>query len=188
MYYRIAMHVTGASTWRWKSSALGSLPIMLQWLLYFHAFPRERLRVFFASSCEALDQQLWRANEGLASASVPATRFVPGRRTTPQSCTREMSAPYPRGASDSTRGQWTRALLASNHTPVPAGSLDQQLDAQEHDVDGDHDLPYHFSALTPMPQILAWVRLLARAQCGDLRYEVAAVLGVGSVPVDRESS
>ncbi|HKF38973.1 MAG TPA: hypothetical protein VKB35_18900, partial [Ktedonobacteraceae bacterium] len=40
---------------------------------------------------------------------------------------------------------------------------------------GDHDLPYQFTLPTAMPQVLAWVKLLARVRQGDFQPEVGAI-------------
>ena len=34
---------------------------------------------------------------------------------------------------------------------------------------GDHDLPYSFALPPSMPQVLAWMRLLAKVQRGELQ-------------------
>jgi len=44
----------------------------------------------------------------------------------------------------------------------------------ERGASGDHDLPYQFALPTSMPQVLAWVKLPARVQQGDLQGEVIA--------------
>src|SRR5262252_2879277 len=83
MYYRVAIQVDAAPPWKWQSTALSSLGSLLQWLQVYRAFPHERLRIFSSSSREALNEQLEQENQGLASTSVTAVRFLRERRLCP---------------------------------------------------------------------------------------------------------
>lgn len=83
MYYRIAIQSGTLPSWRWTSTALSSLNAAVQWLLFYQALPRDRLRVFSSAAREKLDEQLRRENEGLASTSVPAMQLVPANAMTP---------------------------------------------------------------------------------------------------------
>ncbi|HKF35354.1 MAG TPA: hypothetical protein VKB35_00510 [Ktedonobacteraceae bacterium] len=44
--------------------------------------------------------------------------------------------------------------------------LEQRREELEHGVGGDHDIPYRFTGPSSMPQVLAWMKLLARVQDG----------------------
>jgi hypothetical protein len=77
MYYRIAIQSPSSKAWQWKSTALDSLNSLVQWLQFHRALPRNRLRVFSASSCDELIEQLARENRGALFASVPATYYLP---------------------------------------------------------------------------------------------------------------
>jgi hypothetical protein len=171
MYYRVAIQVHSSPTWQWKSTALNSLNILLQWLQFYRAFPRERLRIFSSSSREELNEQILRENQGLGSTSVPATQFLQERGITPRGAVREASA-------GETRANERTASVAAVTEPSPYQSsrslLDKRREELEHGAGGDHDLPYRFTLPTSMPQVLAWVKLLARVQYGDLQPEVVA--------------
>src|SRR6516225_4393063 len=69
MYYRVAIQVDAAPTWKWKSTVLSSLNILLQWLQYYRMLPHDRLRIFSSRSQEDLNEQLVRENQGLLSTS-----------------------------------------------------------------------------------------------------------------------
>ncbi len=161
MYYRVAIQVDASPTWQWKSTALSSLNIVLQWLQFYRAFPHERLRIFSSSSREALNEQLVRENQGLASTSLPATQFLQERGFTPRGAVREASV----GGS---RASERTASIAAVTEPSPYQSskspLDKRREELERGAGGDHDLPYRFTLPTSMPQVLAWVKLLARVQ------------------------
>jgi hypothetical protein len=171
MYYRIAIQVDSSPTWQWKSTALSSLNILLQWLQFYRAFPQDRLRIFSSPSREALNEQLLRENQGLLSASVPATQFLQEKRIIPQGAVREASA-------DGTHGNERTTLMATESRPSPYKSTTSLLEKRREEIErgagGDHDLPYRFMLPTSLPQVLAWVKLLARAQQGDLQGEVVA--------------
>src|SRR5258708_10379277 len=92
MYYRVAIQVDAQPPWKWQSTALSSLNIVLQWLQVYRAFPQERLRIFSSSSREALNEQLTHENQGLASTSVPATQFLQARGINPRGAVREADA------------------------------------------------------------------------------------------------
>ena len=47
--------------------------------------------------------------------------------------------------------------------------LDKRREELEHGGGGDHDLPYSFALPASMPQVLAWMRLLAKVQRGELQ-------------------
>jgi hypothetical protein len=49
--------------------------------------------------------------------------------------------------------------------------LEKRREELERGAGGDHDLPYQFTLPTSMPQVLAWVKLLARVQQGEFQLE-----------------
>ncbi len=49
MYYRVAIQGDPSLTWQWKSTPLSSLNTLLQWLQFYRAFPKDRLRMPTAS-------------------------------------------------------------------------------------------------------------------------------------------
>ncbi len=165
MYYRVAIQVDSSPTWKWKSSALSSLNILFQWFQYYRAVPHDRLRIFSSSSQEDLNEQLVRENQGLGSPSVPAPQFLQERRIAPQRVLREASA-------GGTRANEPTASIATLTQPSPYESsspLDKRREELERGAGGDHDLPYSFALPDWMPQVLAWMRLLAKVQRGELQ-------------------
>jgi len=171
MYYRVAIQVDASPTWQWKSTALSSLNILLQWLQFYRAFPHDRLRIFSSSSREALNEQLVRENQGLLSTSVMATQFLQEKRITPPGVVRETSAG---GARADERTASIAAVTAPSPYEGSTSPLEKRREELERGAGGDHDLPYRFTLPTSMPQVLAWVKLMARVQQGDLQPDVIA--------------
>src|SRR5215469_12114592 len=79
MYYSVAIQVEAQPAWKWQSTALSSLNIVLQWLQVYRAFPQERLRIFSSPERAELNEQLARENQGRSSTSLPATQFLQAR-------------------------------------------------------------------------------------------------------------
>jgi hypothetical protein len=171
MYYRIAIQVDAQPPWKWQSTVLSGLSSLLQWLQVYRAFSHERLRIFSSPLREALNAQLAWENQGLVSASVPAIQFLQERRIALQGAVKEAS---PRG----TRADEPTAFLPAKPSLSPDESgmslLDKRREELERGAGGDHDLPYRFTLPTSLPQVLAWVKLLARVQQGDFQPEVGA--------------
>ena len=171
MYYRVAIQVEAPPAWKWQSTALSGLSGLLQWLQVYRAFPHERLRIYSSSSREALNEQLVRENQGLASTSVPAPQFLQERRIAPQGAVREAAA---RGA----RTHEPTASHSAKPSPSPDESglslLDKRREELERGAGGDHDLPYQFTLPTSLPQVLAWVKRLSRGELRDFQPEVGA--------------
>jgi len=175
-YYRIALQGLQSSTWTWKSTALTSLDAVLRLLRIYSAIPQERIRVFTASSKEDMDEMLNRENNGRASGSVTGAQFLQARNIHVQAAARAVP-------EQGTAGRTTRQLIAiatyspspegSAATYLPAGSGMSSLDKKRLEIElgagGDHDTPYLFSLPISTPQLVAWTRLLARVQAGELR-------------------
>ncbi len=168
MYYRVAIQVDAQPPWKWQSTALSELSSLLQWLRVYRAFPQERLRIFSSASPQGLNEQLARENQGLLSSGVPAPQFLQERRIALQGAVRQAS---PRGAQADER----TASIPAKPSPSPAERgmrpLDRRREEIERGAGGDHDLPYQFMLPASLPQILAWVRLLARVQLRDFQLE-----------------
>jgi hypothetical protein len=176
MYYRVAMQrqadqPDGPPSWQWRSTALSSLNSVLQWLQVYRAFPHERLRIFSSSSREGLNEQFVRENQGLASTSVPATQFLQARGITSRGGVRET------GAGGARAHERTTSIPAeTGGTPYEScmSPLEKRREELERGAGSDHDLPYQFTLPTSLPQVLAWVQLLARVRQGDFQSEVGA--------------
>ena len=170
MYYRVAMQTGTSPNWRWRSDPLCSLPTVVRWLMHFRIFAPERLCIFSSPTCEALDEQLRRAIEGSESSSVPATHFVPQPASTLTVCAPATVRP---GAAEA--GHAGSPLPVSYHQPLASNPLEQRREALEHGAGGDRDQPYRFTLPVSTPELLAWVKLLARVRNGDLRAEVGVL-------------
>jgi len=175
MYYRVAIQVKTQPPWKWQSTALSGLSSLLQWLQVYRAFPQERLRIFSSSSREALNEQLVRENQGLASTSVPATQFLherlihgpEGRRATPAgeggACQEMVAAAVATQAPVTESSGEANGLGGRGRSSLESRRLELELGPG-----GDHDVPYRFVLPASMPQVLAWMRLLASVQRGEL--------------------
>ena len=171
MYYRVAIQVDASPTWKWKSTALSSLNILLQWLQYYRMLPRDRLRIFSSRSQEDLNEQLMRENQGLGSPSIPAIQFLQERRLAPPEVGCEVSTHETRANE---RMVSVAALPELSPTESSASPLDKRREEIECGAGGDHALPYRFTLPTSTPQVLAWLKLQVRVQQGDLQGEVVA--------------
>ena len=58
MYHCVAIQLDPLPTWQWRSTVLGSLQTLFQFLQVYRAFPQDHLRVFSSSSREDLSEQL----------------------------------------------------------------------------------------------------------------------------------
>jgi hypothetical protein len=176
MYYRVAIQVDASPTWKWKSTALSSLNILIHWLQYYRVLPHDRLRIFSSSSQEELNEQLVRENQGLESPSVPATQFLQERRIAPQGMGGQEAAGETRANE---RAASIAALPGLSLAESSSSPLDERREEIERGAGGDHDLPYQFTLPTSTPQVLAWLKLQVRVQQGDLQPEVV-VYGSGN--------
>src|SRR5215475_8159375 len=78
--YRVACWEIEASAWKWKSTKLNSLNAVMTFLKVYSILPKDRLRIFFASSPVMLDHMLVRENQNLPSNSMTAEQFVSGEK------------------------------------------------------------------------------------------------------------
>ena len=176
MYYRVAIQVDPSLRWQWKSTVLSELSAVFQWLRLYRALPQERLRVFSCSSREEMNEQLGREHEGLSSTSVTAAQFLQERRIGAREVLWGASAHGTQGnkrttpiaiATELSMGENSREAQTLDGRGL--SSLDQRRVELECGVGGDHDLPYRFTLSTSMPQVFAWVKLLAKVQNGELQ-------------------
>jgi hypothetical protein len=166
MYYRVAIQVDASPTWQWKSPALSSLTILMHWLQYYRVLPRDRLRIFSSRSQEELNEQLLRENQGLGSSSVPARQFLHERSIAPQGMMREPAAA---GIQANERAASVAAVTEPSQSESSRSPLDKRREKLEGGAGGDHDLPYHFTLPTSLPQVLAWVKLLVKVHNGEFQ-------------------
>ena len=170
MYYRIAIQNRQTSIWQWKSTPLSSLHALFQWLQWYRAFPHDRLRIFSSPSRVAMNEQLVRENQGQGSTSVTATHFLHQRRLSLPEALGETSAPGAHSHEETTSIAVSAGIRLNESSR--ATSLDEQFKylhekrrlELELGAGADHDVPYRFALPASMPQVLAWIRLLARVE------------------------
>jgi hypothetical protein len=173
-YYRVALQRDQAPTWRWASTVLNSLDGVFGFLRLYHMVPKDRIRVFCSSSVDYLNEMLARENQGLPSNSPTADQLFNGSKHIDP---REMQRLESAGGPGQGMGMAATSLLGAQarheqRQCVPdKGStsvLERSRLAVEPDGSADHDAPYRFSLPASLPQVLAWTRLLARVQRGEL--------------------
>ena len=181
MYYRVAWYqspiqVHPLPSWQWKSTVLGSLQTVFQFLRLYSALPQDRLRVFSSSSCEDLDEQLAQENQGLGSPSVTAAHFLHERLIHSLEMTR--GAPEREGGASqqmafiavvtqpsvNERSREGNGLVERGISALESRRLELELGPG-----GDHDVPYSFALPASLPQVLGWMRLLARVHRGEVQ-------------------
>jgi hypothetical protein len=84
MYDRVATRLDAAPARQWKSTVLGELSTLLQFLRLVRALPPDQLWVFSFSLREDLAEQLEQENQRLASTAVPAPQFHCERMPSPK--------------------------------------------------------------------------------------------------------
>jgi hypothetical protein len=179
MYYRVAIQREGdqldrTPSWQWRSTVLSSLQTLFQFLRLYGALPQDQLRVFSSSSREGLEAQRAQENRGYKSDSVTAARFLLERMIcSPQVAQRTSEreegsyqvkvstafATHP-SMNESCKGfttldRWGLSALERKRLELESGA------------GGDHDLPYRFTGPSSLPQAIAWMMLLVRAQDGE---------------------
>ena len=180
MYYRIAIRWEGDQlnqppSWQWKSTVLSSLQALFQILRLYGPLPQDHLQVFSSSSRGSLEEQLAQENKGLSSHSVTAAQFLQQRMILSPEGT--WGTPK-RGAQTH---QETTAIAVSTQTRLnESGRAVHTLEQGEVSLlerrrlelelgpGGDHDVLYSFAKTSSPRQVLAWMRLLAKVQRGEL--------------------
>ena len=180
MYYRVAIRRQGdlldqPPSWQWQSTVLSSLHTLFQFLGLYRA-RQDQLRVFSSSSREGLEEQFVQENRGLNSHSVTAAQFLQQRmirfpEVTRATSEREGGASQERTSiAVSTKTRWDESSRAAHALDEgDRSSLERRRLELELGPGGDHDVPYSFALPPSMPQVLAWMRLLARIQRGELQ-------------------
>jgi hypothetical protein len=176
MYYRVAIQVDAVPTWLWKSTVLSELSTVFRFLRLFGALPQQCLLVCSSPSREGLQEQLEQENKGLISKAVRAAHFLQERRIHLPVAVRRTSNREEEPSSGSV------ATAEHSQEPVPVGGgggsavqsrsmsvLERRREELESGSGGDHDLPYRFSLPHTLPQVLAWMILLARVQRGEVQ-------------------
>ncbi len=124
----------------------------------------------------SLEEQLAQENQGLSSYSVTAAQFLQERMIRSPEVTWETSACAARGREE------TASIAVSTKTQLNesgrvAHTLDEgsmsRLSRRRLELElgpgGDHDVPYSFAKAPSLPQVLAWMRLLAKVHRGEIQ-------------------
>ena len=175
MYYRVAIQVDSVPTWQWKSTVLSELATLFRFLRLFRGLPPDQLRVFSSPTREGLAEQLEQENKGCGSPSVTVVHFLQERL---------IHFPQVRWGTPEREGGARQRMAAIAVATQPAvnessrqvnnlvgrgmSSLERRWLELELGPGGDHDVPYSLVLPVSMPQVLAWMRLLARRERGEL--------------------
>jgi len=163
---------------------------LFDFLNMYERVPKNRLSVFFATSLEFMNEMLVRENSGLLSNSITVEEFLKSGRRIDGQYIRELE--FELGLQDNkaliARSVITRKLGDESSSMQTASSFETAnsvtLEARgssresnlmrlmqedsEWNIGGDCDTPYTFEFPAFMPQALAWARLLAKVQNGEL--------------------
>ena len=171
-YYRIAVQTKQSPTWRWMTTKLTSLQAVLSYLQIYRCPAHAQLRIFFATSVEALEEMLAVENRGDASFSLTPEQLLSGRQEEGL-VEAQAAAEAPTPARQRTLTATASAANepdASIIPPAVGGStaLEARRLEMELGAGGDHDLPYTFAFPRALPETRAWIRLLAKVQRSEL--------------------
>ena len=190
IYFRVALRMDQSSLWRWKSSILSTPGTLFDFLNMYDRVPKNRLRVFFATSGEFMNEMLVRENSGLVSNSITVEQFLKsGKRIDGQNIRQleselglqvnkkliAKSVITGQLVDERSSMQATSSVESANSITSETqwnnrdrSSLELLQEASEWSRGGDHDTPYAFTLPVSMRQALAWTRLLAMVQRGEL--------------------
>src|ERR1700693_1874206 len=181
IYFRVAMRMNHPSLWQWKSTVLSAPGTLFDFLRIYDGIAKNRLRVFFATSREFMNEMLVRENKGLLSNSITVEEFLKsGKRIDGQHIRQlEFELGLQEGKELVARSVITRKLgdersslqTASSGEPAnpvisetrgnnrESNLMRQTREELEWSRGGDYDTPYSFALPVSMPQTLAWARL-----------------------------
>jgi hypothetical protein len=190
IYFRVALQMNRSSQWKWLSSMLNTPGTLFGFLDMYDRVPKDRLRVFFATSKEFLNEMLVRENSGLLSNSITVDDFLKiGRKIDGQHIKQleselglELNKKLIARSAITGKLAEERPSVQATSTFESAHSVtsEARLNGQERNLlglieelsewsgGGDHDTPYTFALPVSMPQTLAWAKLLAKVQRGEL--------------------
>jgi hypothetical protein len=190
IYFRVALRTDQSSQWRWKSNILITPGTLFDFLNMYDRVPKNRLRVFFATSKEFMNEMLARENSGLLSNSITVEEFLKSGKRIDGQHIRQLE--FELGLQESkeliARSVITRKLgderssLQTASAGEPANTVISEARGNSRESNlmrltreelewsrgGDYDTPYTFALPVLMPQALAWARLLAKVQRGEL--------------------
>jgi hypothetical protein len=168
IYYRVASQMDASSAWKWRSTILTSLESLFRLLRLYAGLPPDRLRVFFASSKQGLDEMLTRENQGAVSNSITLEQLIAQRWCISPTEIKRVEAEL--GLQENK--EWASPMVLTEQPangkwmPVPVPEMAPVQ--QDQRIGADHDLPYLFTLPPFLPEALSWVRLLVKVQAGEL--------------------
>src|SRR6266536_2275192 len=168
IYYRVALQLKDSSVWKWQSTILVTLETLVRFLSRYRALglPNERIRVFFASSTQALDWMLTRENAGAVSNSMTVDQLAAQRWWISPAEIRRVEAEL---CLQENRGSGSPPVLTEQ--PVNGKSMEvpeiTQIEGDQ-GTGADYDSPYIFTLPSSLPEALSWARLLAKVHAGEL--------------------
>jgi hypothetical protein len=163
---------------------------LFDFLKIYDRVPKNRLRVFFSTSMECMNEMLVRENSGLLSNSITVDEFLKGGKRIDGEYIKQLE--FELGLQESKELIARSAItgqLGDERSSIPATSpvepaipaisetrgnyresslMRQVWEDSEWSIGGDYDTPYTFALPVSMPQALAWTRLLAKVQRGEL--------------------
>jgi hypothetical protein len=161
-YTRVAIRSNEAADWRWRSPMFTSPTPLFEFLKCYSRLAKDRLRVFFASSGELLNEMLVRENSGRISNSLTVEQFwqQKGRIDRVEILRLETELAMSR----------SRQLVAAAVERQDYGRSTRPLEPLSFatPVDKTYDSIYTFALPTSMGEALAWTTLLAKVQRGEL--------------------
>ena len=190
IYFRVAIRMDQPSQWRWKSGMLNTPGTLFDFLNMYDRVSKNRLRVFFATSKTVMNEMLVRENNGLLSNSLTVEEFLErGRKIEGQYIKQlefelglqESMELIAKSAITRKLGDESSSLQAASFieptNPVIAETrgnnqesnfIKQKREKLEWSRGDGYDTLYTFALPVSMPQVLAWTRLLAKVQRGEL--------------------
>lgn len=178
MYYRIAVQKQSSTEWEWKSTLLHSLEEVFRLSQQYTEIPATHLRIFAASTSEYMDTLLVRENLGLTSNSLTLEQILHDHQSLTIPHIRQFEAQLGWGEEEAHDTHGTdvpgqeMAAPATEAEPLPVATLDRSIDddfiTDPEPYGSDHDQPYTFAFPEYTPHALAWLKLRAKVQAGEL--------------------
>ena len=142
IYFRVAIQKDETMKWEWQSTPLTSLHATIGFLRMYERVAKKRIRIFFSSSQDILEEMMHCENEGSASNSVTSIQFYQAKMKI-----------------DTTEMIRLEAELG-NRTVTEKQLVEKN--------GRTYDTAYRFTLPTSTREILAWIRLLTQVQRGVL--------------------
>jgi hypothetical protein len=166
IFYRVALQMSDSSAWKWRSAILTSLEALFRLLRMYGGLPKDRIRVFFASSRQGLDEMLTRENRGAASNSMTVDQLAAQRWWISPSEVRRVEAEL---CPQENKGSGSHTVVTEQPVSEKLMNVPEMTQVKVDQRTGaDHDIPYIFTLPSFLPEALSWARLLAKVHAGKL--------------------